>query len=122
MAHTDELVGLPDGGPTTLPAVKARLRIAADDTRDDAELADVVDAVNARVRRWPVAELAVGHETWPTDVALGAAMLAARLWRRRNSPAGVEAMGPDGATYVMRNDPDVAMLLRLGSWQPPGLG
>jgi hypothetical protein len=49
-------------------------------------------------------------------------MLAARLFRRRNSPAGVEAMGPDGATYVMRNDPDIGQLLRLGSWQLPGLG
>lgn len=118
----DELVGLPEGGPTTRAAVKARLKIATDDTRDDTEVDDIVAAVNARIRRWPVAELAVDHDDWPADVVLGATMLAARLFRRRNSPAGVEAMGPDGATYVMRNDPDIGQLLRLGSWQLPGLG
>jgi hypothetical protein len=49
-------------------------------------------------------------------------MMAGRLFRRRESPAGVAAFGELGAVYVMRNDPDVAMLLGLGSWAKPMVG
>jgi len=52
----------------------------------------------------------------------GATMLAARLHRRKGSPAGVEAFGSLGAAYVMRTDPDIAMFLKLGSWQRPQVG
>jgi hypothetical protein len=48
--------------------------------------------------------------------ALGAAMLGARLYRRRNSPEGVATFTADGAVYVQRNDPDVAMLLGIGAY------
>jgi hypothetical protein len=58
----------------------------------------------------------------PAAQALGAAMLAARLWRRRNSPEGVATFTADGAVYVQRNDPDVAMLLGIGSYAPPVVG
>lgn len=118
-----ELENLPPGeGPTTLARVKARLRIAAEDTTDDDELTELVAAVNAQVRGWPVSSTAVGLESWPENIALGARMLVCRLYRRRNSPAGVEAFGEAGAVYVMRQDPDVAMLLKLGSWSPPAVG
>jgi hypothetical protein len=49
-------------------------------------------------------------------------MLAGRLWRRRNSPAGVESFAGDAAVYVSRNDPDVAQLLGLGAYTPPAVG
>jgi hypothetical protein len=49
-------------------------------------------------------------------------MLAARLYRRRNSPEGVATFTADGAVYVQRNDPDVGMLLGIGSWAPPVVG
>lgn len=113
---------LPPDGPATVPGVKAHLGIT--DDRDDTRLAAVVAAVNARVVTWPCAQVAVNLADWSTASAVveGANMLAARLFRRKNSPAGVEAFGADGAVYVMRNDPDVAMLLGLGPWQGPAVG
>lgn len=57
--------------------------------------------------------------TWHADTELGAVMLAARLVRRRNSPAGVEAFNADATVYVRRNDPDVSRLLRLDA---PAIG
>lgn len=120
--NNSELVGLPEGGPTTVPLVKRQLSIAQTDERDDAKLADIVDAVNIKVRRFRVSEAAVGQDEWPADIVLGASMLAARLFRRKNSPAGVESFGQLGAAYVMRNDPDIAQLLALGSYQLPQIG
>jgi hypothetical protein len=117
-----ELAGLPEGGPASMTATKVMLSIDATDVRDDAELSNIVAAVNAEVRTWPVSTAAVGAAAWPANLERGAHMLAARLFRRRNSPAGVESFGSLGAAYVMRTDPDIAMLLKLGSWQRPGLG
>lgn len=121
---TGELAGLPEGGPATLAAVKLQLRIAADDDRDDEQLQSIVDATNALIRRWPVAAYALltTPAAWTADVERGANMLAVRLWRRKDSPAGVESFAQLGAAYVMRSDPDIAMLLQLGSWSSPQLG
>lgn len=115
-----ELVGLPEGGPTTLALVKVHLSIS--DTRDDARLNSIIVAVNNVVRGLRVSELAVGQENWPARIVEGATMLAGRLFRRKNSPAGVEAFGSLGAAYVQRNDPDIAQLLKLGTWQTPQIG
>lgn len=120
MTDAHELVGLPGDGPTSLELAKAWLRLA--DTRDDTELRMVVAAVNSQVRTWPVSSGAVAQNIWPERIQLGATMLAARLHRRRNTPAGVEAFGSDGAVYVSRLDPDIAQLLQLGSYQPPAVG
>ena len=117
-----ELVGLPVGGPTSVELVKVQLSIKSEDTRDDAQLTSIVAAVNNLVRGMAVSEAAVGQATWPDRIILGASMLGARLFRRRNSPAGVESFGQLGATYVMRNDPDIAQLLQLGTYQAPQLG
>lgn len=101
----------------TLDAVAKRLRLAdTDPERDD--LAGPVAAVIAKVTAWT----GVDVDDWPADVVEGALMLAARLHRRRNSPAGVEAFNEMGAIYVSRRDPDVAMLLGLGEWTPPRVG
>lgn len=59
---------------------------------------------------------------WDTHTRLGAIMLAGRVYRRRNSPAGVEAMGELGPVYVQRNDPDIAQLLGLGRYARPQVG
>jgi hypothetical protein len=120
MGDADELVGLPDGGPTTRDAVKVQLAIT--DERDDARLDAQVAAVNSMVRTWRCSVAAVDQETWPDRIVLGATLLAARYFRRKNSPAGVEAMGTNGAAYVMRTDPDVAQLLQLGTHSPPTVG
>ena len=115
-------MALPEAGPATRTGAKARLSI--DDAIDDDAIDDVVDAVNALVRQWPVSErvahLDLAH--WPANIVTGANMLAARLWRRRDSPAGVVAFGDAGAAYVQRNDPDVAMLLELGAYARPAVG
>jgi len=114
--------GLPDGGPATLAGVKLILGIRAEDETDDPMIQAKVDAVNSIMSGLPIAELAVDADTWPARIIEGANMLAARWVRRRNSPAGVEAMGEFGAAYVMRSDPDIAQLLQLGSWAPPAVG
>ncbi len=60
--------------------------------------------------------------TWSPATILGATMLAARLIRRRNSPAGIEAFNETGASYVSRRDPDVARLLRMDAYAAPKIG
>lgn len=122
MADAHEVVGLPEGGPTTVPKVRAYLSMSEADERDAELLTDVVAAINSEVRTWGIAADATDAETWPERIEHGATMLAGRLFRRKGSPAGVESFGSLGAAYVMRNDPDIAMLLKLGSWQRPGLG
>lgn len=84
---------------------------------DVAALDQVVPAVvslveASRARREP--DGAWSPETWS-----GAVMLAARLVRRRNSPAGIEAFTGDAVAYVRRNDPDIATMLRLNA---PAIG
>lgn len=108
----------------TVPDVKAWLRIT--DSADDALILDVVDATNAWVAGTAyVAELPLGPNgepaTWPADVTQGAVMLAARLYRRRNSPSGVEPF-TDGAVYLPRRDGDVDALLHMGYYAPPRVG
>ena len=127
MADVREVVGLPVGGPTTVPKVRVALSMPPADVRDDDELATIVAAVNSEVRTWRVAADAATdpfdpEATWPERIEHGATMLAARLFRRKGSPAGVESFGSLGAAYVMRTDPDIAMLLKLGSWTRPQVG
>lgn len=119
---------LPTSGPATLGGVKQRANIR--DGQDDSDLELLVAAVNSAIRRWPVAQLALGPPpgegdpdlTWPDDIVLGANMLGARLWRRKDTVGGVEIYGEAGIAYVRRTDPDIAMLLQLGDWSKPAVG
>ena len=95
----------------TAAEVAAWLKLSAADDHLDT----IVDAVNGMVTEWH-------GETWPPGVALGAKMLAARLHRRRNSPAGVESFSEMGASYVSRYDVDLDRQLRIGAWTPPRVG
>lgn len=115
-------------GPATAETVAGRLGGVATD-----DVADIVAAVNAMCAgRWgkrpPVAAYADDGVTvaewgaWQPDTVEGANMLAIRLYNRRNSPAGVATFGAEGAAYITRNDPDVAMLLQIGSYAPPQVG
>lgn len=110
-------------GPATLADVAAWLDQLDDDGQPAprAQLGPVVSAVNVWVRRLPTGTPAEAGG-WDADVVLGATMLAGRLWRRRDSPAGVETFAGDGAVYVQRTDPDVAMLLQLGAYAQPRIG
>lgn len=102
---------------TTPSAVETYLGLTAD--RDANELRRVVDAVNDLVGEWAgITEAAEAGDR----IKFGALMLAARVFRRRNSPAGVEALGEMGPVYVSRNDPDLAMMLGLGNYRRPVVG
>lgn len=112
-------------GPTSDELVKAHLKIV--DDVDDATIGTVVAAVNQLVTELPIAapfntDPAPADWTGGERVQLGATMLAARLFERRNSPNGVAAFGDAGPAYVQRNDPDVALLLKLGPYAPPAVG
>lgn len=82
---------------------------------DDAGLDLAALAVVAQVTRWH-------GDDWEDDVCTGAVLLTARVWRRRQSPGGIEQFGGDQVAYVSRTDPDIAQLLGLGRWQPPAVG
>lgn len=103
---------MPDS-PVTYAAVRAYLKL--DEGRDVEDVVAAVDAVNDLLVAWK------GH-TFPFRYIQAGVMLAARLYRRRNSPAGVESMGEMGPVYVQRNDPDIAMLLEIGSYRKPMVG
>lgn len=87
---------------------------------DAAALDDIVAAVDEFVRDIPAVILFVTKPDpvpdpfeWPRRYRVGARMLAARLYRRRNSAEGVATFSGEGVLYVRRNDPDIATLLRL---------
>ena len=109
----------------TVEAVKAWLRLPTDDATDDDLIGSCVEAVNvwvgasAYVTDLDPTDYPAG--TWPDDVTLGGTMLAARLYRRRNTPGGIETF-TDGAVYVPRRDSDVDSMLHLGAWAPPRVG
>lgn len=75
----------------------------------------IVVAVNDMCTEWH-------GEEWPAGVKLGAVMLAARLYRRRNSVNGVESFSDMGTSYVSRYDTDLDRQLRINNWTPPRIG
>lgn len=80
----------------------------------DTSLGCVVDAINALLPQWVEPD-----RLDSPAIAHGGVMLAARVYRRRNSPAGVESLGELGPVYVSRNDPDLAMMLGLANYRRP---
>ena len=88
-----------------------QLKVPAEQTAD---LADVIDAVIDLVADW------VPAARWERPrTRRGAHMLAARLWRRRSSPSGVETLGELGPTYIAKWDPDIESLLGIGRHRDP---
>lgn len=78
-------------------------------------VSDLVDSLPAA----PYVLSLDGSRDWAPRTVQAAVMLTARLYRRRNSPNGVEALTEGGATYVSRYDPDIAQMLRTGRFAPP---
>ena len=78
----------------------------------DESLLNVCGAVIAYVSALPV--VADGAEA-SESVYLGMTMLAARLYKRKDTPNGLESFGEWGSSYVSRYDPDIARLLRLNA-------
>lgn len=101
-------------GPTSAAAVAAQLSMDPGKPEVLEQLADTVAAVN----EWVTAH----SSAKPQSRALGATMLAARVYRRRNTPEGVATFTDTGLIGVARSDPEVWMLLGLGSWAPPVVG
>lgn len=52
------------------------------------------------------------------ETLTAATALAARLWRRRNSPGGIETFS-DSIMYVARFDPEIERGLRMAGWLRP---
>lgn len=81
----------------------------------DPALVLAAEAVVAYVEGLPIlADRDAGSAAWPASVRLGAVMLTARTWRRKDTPTGVVSVGDDGSiAYVARFDPDLSRLLGL---------
>lgn len=90
----------------------------------DPDIGLVVLSTNAFVDSLPDKPTLIveGEPEWAPQTKLAALMFGARLYQRRNSPNGIEALQEGGATYVARYDPDVARLLRLDGHQIPRVG
>lgn len=59
----------------------------------------------------------IGYDPDP-ETYQGAVMYAAREYRRRNSPAGIEAFG-EVMSFVVRYDTDIERALQTGSYARP---
>lgn len=118
---TTPLPQLPEDGPAAAADVAVYLGLGAVTDGEQARLDRIVAAVNLFVRGLPKADASRGSSSWPADVVEGATMLAGRLWRRKESTAGVAAVNDFGPLYVQRNDPDVALLLGLGEHGKPSV-
>lgn len=92
------------------------LRVSPSDSDYDSLLM-VAEAVVAYVSSLPVVVDLPTGEPLPPSVELGMVMLASRMYRRKNSPTGIDSVTADGVTYVTRYDSDIASMLRLDSPQ-----
>lgn len=59
---------------------------------------------------------------WAPRTVQAATMLGARLYRRRNSANGIEAIVDGGASYVARWDSDISRMLRIDGYTRPVIG
>lgn len=80
----------------------------------------IVDAVNHYVESLPHIDRD-DYGMWAATTRLGAIMLAARLYRRKNSPGGIESVG-DSMSYIARYDSDISRLLNTDTFRKPVVG
>lgn len=119
---TPEPLPLPVADPTSTDIVIATYKIRNVTAEDRSRIDSIVEAVNDYVRTLRVADKARGSTAWPANIVEGATMLAGRIWRRKDTPGGTYTVGGDVPVFVHRQDPDVAMLLGLGSYGKPDVG
>lgn len=101
--------------------VKAFLRVT--DSTDDDLIARACAAVEAFVESCRP-DMRTGEPpvfTADPEVYQAGVQLAARMYRRRNSPGGIESLADTGL-YVARFDPDIERALRRGAYRYPGVG
>lgn len=106
-------------------SVKGWLRLNSQDTTDDDLLAVVCAMAEPYVERcrpefWhpTVDDPDVTVYAPDAEAYQGGVMYAAREYRRRNSPAGIEVFG-DVTSFVTRYDTDIERALHTGAWAPP---
>lgn len=87
---------------------------------DDKHLVLIVPAVNSYVSSLPNIDL-LEDGSWAETTRMGAVMLAARWYRRKNSPGGIESAG-DTTTYIARYDSDISRLLNIDTFIKPVIG
>lgn len=86
----------------------------------DAAMSLAVAATNRYVDSLPSIDRTPEGE-WAETTELGAIMLASRVYRRKNSPGGIEAVG-EVTTFVARFDSDIDRLLNVNSYRKPVIG
>ena len=107
--------------------VKSWLRLSATDTTDDELLASSAAMAEPYVERcrpeWRGIDVTDPEAPVPVylpdaETYQAAVMLAGRVYRRRNSPAGIETFG-DVVSFVARYDPEIERALQTGSYARP---
>lgn len=106
-------------GWLVLDDVKDQLKIPSGDATDDVLIQACIDATEPEVCR--ARPDALPDPSAVPDAYRGAVMLAARMVRRRNSPAGVESFAASVAASAS-GDPELDRLLRAGASRLPGVG
>jgi hypothetical protein len=108
--------------------VKAWLRLDGTDPTDDDLVRRVAGLAELYVQRCRPDAWTYGDDGLPAayvpdaEVYQAAVMYAAREYRRRNSPGGIESITDAGATYVSKYDSDIERALRTGTWAEPAVG
>jgi hypothetical protein len=108
--------------------VKDWLRLDATDVTDDDLIRRCNGLTELYVQRcrpdaWTYTADGVPDAYVPdAEIYQGAVMYAAREYRRRNSPGGIESVTDAGTTYVSKYDSDIERALHTGTWAPPGVG
>ncbi len=113
--------------PPTLAELKVDRNIDPNDTRQDAALAQVLDASVSFVERVRAGDYRFDEldpeqfdlrdPALDKSLVLGTIRYAARLHARRRSDDGMVAMGELGSTRVSTGDGDIDRLLRIGRHQ-----
>lgn len=106
-------------------SVKRWLRLHEEDDSDDDLIHVACAMAEPYVQRcrpeWAGIDTTTGEPVYLPDAETyqGAVMYAAREYRRRNSPAGIEMFGEAGTSFVARYDPDIERALQTGAYAPP---
>lgn len=108
-----------DEALTSVGRVLRMLGRAPDEDSPDPSVEEAVQAVCTLVPTW-LPKPAAG---WAAHHHYGATLLAARLYRRKDSPGGMVNFGDGGmGAYVSGNWPDVAITLGLGNYSVGRVG
>jgi hypothetical protein len=109
--------------------VKAWLRLQAPEEDEDDDLIRRCNGLaelyvqRCRPDAWQDATDATPRRYVPdAEIYQAAVMYAAREYRRRNSPGGIDSITDAGAVYVSKYDSDIERALRTGTWSEPAVG